>query len=68
MKYGISIIALGTCLVLTACGPNAKEDKSVTNNAPDLCIQNAIIYSANGNVQADVLTVNDGIINSILNT
>ena len=62
MKYGISILALGTCLVLAACGPNAKEDKSVTNNAPDLCIQNAIIYSANGNVQADVLTVNDGII------
>ncbi len=64
MNNGISIIALGVCLTLAACGQKTNAPKELETTTHDLCIENANYYNDNDKLVLTDIAVDQGVIKS----
>jgi len=66
MKYGISILALGICLTLGACGQKTDAPQELEAITQDLCIENANSYNDNGKLVLTDIAVDQGVIKNYI--
>ncbi len=62
MKNTVSILALGVCLALAACGQKTKAPKALESITQDLCIENANYYNENGKLVLTDIAIDNGVI------